>query len=509
MDQANSTLNKQLIDNFSFLCNWILRYDHNFNDFQSTTWGAFKRHYDYIYKEFVALNKNNIQYSEIITFLVNFYSKMDISDLNSGSCKLLNHIIDKKFKLNDIYATDEQIEILSGIKVKYLAKYNNKNDINNEMEQLNIDENVFEEDINLLFLNNNNSKCLIVEDTQDSNNASNPPSDSQIIQLLEENAPTDDDLDSNISISTTQFQELKVLMRQIIIQNSKLSSENQAFSSKLQLIETKVSYSNLDQEKLKNDFKFIFGKYIRMKNHLRIFKNHISSNTYPNSMIRSKFPVPIFKHDNNFVSSFNSLIEGMQKQLIQFTIEHVIAKINEFETELLKIKEKITLVNINGSEIIQDIIKEVNSDSKSAIDNKDAEYKRIIRKKSSKKQVSKTKNRNNKNNNNDGNKSTSDNTDASSIMSDKTTNSRISNSSKSSLKKINSNAKNKTSNIIKNNNSKSSYTTQSNDQNIKKNVSFNQSKSHCNENELRNANHKNNESNNQNFRKNKKKTNKI
>lgn len=295
-------INDEIIFAFSVLCQWIRKYDFKFNEFSQTHLGSFKRYYN---KYFAVLDKfyfenkqANITIENLFQFFIFTMSLLSCDNLNFNIMIILEHILNNKFNIKNS-STSIDTTILLKLKKDLYAKYNKDVEIN---------EKVFEEDdiISQLIASNQtvtsqdcvSQRTCIINDTQDvlASNDSNAdtriPSESQTANLLSSLASEETNLDKSTRAEneSQSILELKQLVGSMILMNQQLVEENKRLNNKLDMINTKVSISNRDQDKAIYDFEQTYSKSLKYNNHLKIMKSHIDNKSFPACLSKHRFP---------------------------------------------------------------------------------------------------------------------------------------------------------------------------------------------------------------------------
>ena len=135
--------------------------------------------------------------------------------------------------------------------------------------------------------------------------------------------------------------------------------------------------SNESIDKLLSSFEIKCIKYLKYTNQMKNNKSYLETDMVPNALVFKKFPEPLFKHDKDFVESHNKIIELTQKNIILNIINFCVDKIEELETELAILKEKICLIDKDGFTKVDSIIVKSEKRLKEEFDTKDKEFKRV------------------------------------------------------------------------------------------------------------------------------------
>ena len=90
-------------------------------------------------------------------------------------------------------------------------------------------------------------------------------------------------------------------------------------------------FKDVNQIKILN----LMEKIAKFKNHINIFRIHLSKNTTPSTLFFNRFPKPMFYDDEQLINSYNDIILVAQTDMIKASIKSCEDKLKYYEDELL------------------------------------------------------------------------------------------------------------------------------------------------------------------------------
>lgn len=365
-------MNKEKLLAFNVFCSWILRYDHDYQNFNGNNFGSFKRYQKESYTHLIELFGKEISVDNMLEFTIHAYSKIKTEELRYHSGILLDQVSNNKFRIGnkDISEYNDKIQPINDLKQKLLDKY--KKTVIQEVEFPRDDSHLE------ITVGNLSTNTQVILDTQPQ-----PPSDTQILNQLNSlnNGSADEDETGYTDENNNELKQIKLLV-------VKLVEENRALREHVNSIDNKVSHSNLDQTKTLEDFEYLYLKSLRYRNHNNLFRNHFNSNpkTFPENMDIKRYPTCIFKHDKDFKKRYDEVIYKNQIELLNLYIEYTREKLDVIDDDVKKLSSQIKLTNPNGDKILRETINKTEIIFKKEADDSDAKFKRNLEKKLTKKE---------------------------------------------------------------------------------------------------------------------------
>ena len=146
-----------------------------------------------------------------------------------------------------------------------------------------------------------------------------------------------------------KFESLDLRINNINIPNSNLNTNNfnnnnnngNSFSQSVSYnFSRSASNNNLVHDPVFKDVNQIkilnlMEKIAKFKNHINIFRIHLSKNTTPSTLFFNRFPKPMFYDDEHLINSYNDIILKAQTDLIKASIKSCEDKLKYYEDELL------------------------------------------------------------------------------------------------------------------------------------------------------------------------------
>jgi hypothetical protein len=132
-----------------------------------------------------------------------------------------------------------------------------------------------------------------------------------VFYSLSSNFKLDDQVNANNSSQVKELFNEYVRTNNIsnlqsnVSSNSELSWRNDSVDKRLGII--------LKNKQNLNDFNFLIrktNKYPRYQNHVTINKLHKTNQTTLKSLLFENFPLPCFRHKQNYIDKFNKVIYG-------------------------------------------------------------------------------------------------------------------------------------------------------------------------------------------------------
>jgi len=134
---------------------------------------------------------------------------------------------------------------------------------------------------------------------------------------------------------------------------------------------------------LKKGIRSKLSKANKFRQHSNNFKMHAKLNSVPLQLDLSRFPEPLFKHDQEFVDQFDQLLTGFQSSIITFITDYIETKVHDLETDLLADKGTLNLHTNNTKEsdkIFRDLVTEIEHSHKKQ---SDSSFQKTLRRASS------------------------------------------------------------------------------------------------------------------------------
>ena len=181
-------------------------------------------------------------------------------------------------------------------------------------------------------------------------------------------------LNSNIEHLITKINGLpdlvdKQINKQLNLKINDLKNEfarnekQQQQSKKHEEIQNIVNSHN-DKEELIRDLTLLIKKVLKTENNINILNSHLKNKTTPKSLNHHRFPKPFLSHNENYVSSYNDLVEKFQADIIKFNLDELERNKIQLIDKVKIIKTKIIESNYfeNISKLITNIYRKCEAD---------------------------------------------------------------------------------------------------------------------------------------------------
>ncbi len=103
---------------------------------------------------------------------------------------------------------------------------------------------------------------------------------------------------------------------------------------------------------VKMDQKFFFIQLSRKAKPFAIFDIHKRKKTTPSSLFFSRFPMPFFPNDENFVNKHNLIIQTAQNSFIGLINDTLHEKIDQIKVEINTFKNGLEYVTVISDDLV-------------------------------------------------------------------------------------------------------------------------------------------------------------